>query len=167
MEQHLQGAKNPDEALKTIYRWDDLNTVTKSQQVKNNGALITPGFEYIYTYYMDVCRYLILYKIRSPVGLRMFAFWFQAPCETTSHSIRSCHWAGAETYCFWPHNCPFPLVWKPGLAVLWKKKKRKSPTIVTVPKEYKKTNPDARIWSISSAMWLCPLTEGEKNITEL
>lgn len=46
-------------------------------------------------------------------------------------------------------------------------KGKKSPTVVTVPKKYKKTNPDARIWGISSAMRLCPLTEGQKNMKEL
>lgn len=55
---------------------------------------------------------------------------------------------------------------KPVLTVLEKKKikGKKSPTVVSVPKKYKETNPDARIWGISSAMWLCPLTEGQKNI---
>lgn len=52
------------------------------------------------------------------------------------------------------------------LTVPWKKWKE-SPTAVTVPRDYKETNPDARIWGISSAMWLCSLAEGQKNIQRL
>lgn len=48
-----------------------------------------------------------------------------------------------------------------------KVKGKKSPAVVTVPEKYKETSPDARIWGISSAMGLCPLTEGQKNIKEL
>lgn len=73
-----------------------------------------------------------------------------------------------ETYCFWPHDGPFQPVWKACVDGTVKKiKGKETPTIVTVPKKYKKTNPDARIWGISSAMWLCPLTEGQRNIKEL
>lgn len=73
-----------------------------------------------------------------------------------------------ETYCFWPHNRPFPLVWKACVDCTVKKiKGQKSPTVVTMPKKYKETNPDARIWGISSAMWLCPLAEGQRNIKGL
>lgn len=73
-----------------------------------------------------------------------------------------------ETYCFWPHNHPFPLVWKACVDCTVKKiKGQKSPTVVTMPKKYKETNPDARIWGISSAMRLCPLTEGQRNIKGL
>lgn len=111
-------------------------------------------------------RYLILYKICICVGFCLFAFWFWVPSETTSHWGRPSTEYRAETYCFWPLDCPFPLVWKACVDCTGGKKikGKKSPTVVSVPKKYKETNPDARIWGISSAMWLCPLTEGQKNI---
>lgn len=75
---------------------------------------------------------------------------------------------GAEVYCFWTYNCPLPLVWKDCADCTGEKiKGKKSPTVVTVPKKYKETNPDARIWGISSATQPCPLTEGQKNIKGL